>query len=186
MADIFLSYANEDREAARALADILEAADWSSLLSRSEWIAPGVDWRSAREEALRDGRCILVLWSARAVKSAGLAEEAGAARPPGVKVIPICLRLPISSYFSRYSGRGSDGLGPLDGYMGSVQQLMADLESILARSGQRAAPAPSPSYSHPAGESYDEPASARPSSAPGGGGAASVLRETAAAVARGG
>ncbi len=60
----------------------------------------------------------------------------------------------------------TDGLGPLTP-TASVQRLMANLQSLLARSGQTAVAAPSPSYSQQSSESYGEPAAPRPS-APNG------------------
>jgi len=88
MADIFLSYANEDREAARALIALLEDAGWTVWTDRV--LRAGSGWDSAREEALRDARCMIVLWSAHSVKSSWIVEEAEAARRR-VKLIPVQL-----------------------------------------------------------------------------------------------
>jgi hypothetical protein len=88
MADIFLSYANEDREAARALIALLEAAGWTVWTDRV--LRAGSGWDSAREEALRDARCMIVLWSAHSVKSSWIVEEAEAARRR-VSLIPVQL-----------------------------------------------------------------------------------------------
>src|SRR5258705_1077921 len=181
MADIFLSYANEDREAARALIALLEDAGWTVWSERV--LRAGSGWDSAREEALRHARCMIVLWSAHSVKNPWVAEEAEAARRRRVSLIPVQLdrvELPI--------GLRAILAADLTDWDRStatpkVEQLIADLESILARSGQIAEPAPSPSYPQQASESYGEPASAPKSSAPGGGGYTSVVRETAAPVA---
>jgi len=59
MADKFLSYANEDRETAGRLADVLEAAGFSVWWDRR--IPAGRTWRTALEEALQGMRCLIVL-----------------------------------------------------------------------------------------------------------------------------
>ena len=157
MPDIFLSYANEDREAARVLIDLLEAAGWTVWSDRM--ISPGSDFRSARDEALSDARCVSVLWSAHSVKSPWIAEEAEAGRRRGVSLVPVQLdrvepplafRLVQSADLTDWDRSTATP---------SVQQLIADLESILANPSPIAAPAPS------------------------GGGVASVVRETAVVVA---
>ncbi len=161
MADIFLSYASVDREAAHALRELLEAAGCTVWPGRM--LSPGEDWESAREEALRDARCILVLWSAHLVNSSWLVEEAAAARRRSVSVIPVQLdsvKLPIGLRTSEAADLTDwDRSTPT----ASVQRLIANLQSLLARSGQTAVAAPSPSYSQQSSESYGEPAAPRPS-----------------------
>ena len=67
MADILLSYANEDREAARAVAGLLESAGCTVWWDRR--IPAAHTWRSMIEEALRDMRCIVVTrWRATGSK----------------------------------------------------------------------------------------------------------------------
>ena len=61
MADIFISYANEDRESAAQLARTLETAGWRVWWDRR--IPAGRTWRVVLEDALREMRCMVVLWS---------------------------------------------------------------------------------------------------------------------------
>jgi hypothetical protein len=58
MADIFISYANEDRVSAAQLARTLETAGWRGGWDRR--IPAGRTWRVVLEDALRDMRCMVV------------------------------------------------------------------------------------------------------------------------------
>ena len=88
MADIFLSYANEDRESARALAGVLESAGWTVWWDRR--IPAGRTWRSMIEEALKEMHGMVVLWSSNSVESDWVKEEAEEARALG-KLIPVLI-----------------------------------------------------------------------------------------------
>ena len=78
MADIFLSYANEDREAALKISRLLESAGWTVWWDRR--IPAGRSWRSVLEEALGQMRGMVVLWSKRSIESDWVKEEAEEAR----------------------------------------------------------------------------------------------------------
>ena len=90
MADIFLSYANEDREAAARLAELLESVGWSVWWDRR--IPAGRTWRSVLEDALKDMRCMIALWSRHSVESPWVAEEAEEARRLGKTLVPILIQ----------------------------------------------------------------------------------------------
>ncbi len=181
MADIFLSYANEDHEVARALAEILKSAGWTVWWDRR--IPAGRQWHSVLDEALSDARCMIVLWSAHSVKSPWVVEEAEEGRRRRVKLVPV----QIASVQPPLAFRLFQSVDLTDwdrsSTAPSVQHLIADLKSILEEPAHKAAPAPPPSYSPRASESYSEPEPVRPSSAPGGGGVTSMVRETAAVMA---
>src|SRR2546428_10411035 len=78
MVDIFLSYAKEDREVARKIATLLGNAGWAVWWDRR--IPAGRTWRSVLEEALRDMRCMVVLWSAHSIESDWVRDEADEGR----------------------------------------------------------------------------------------------------------
>ncbi|MGH7855431.1 MAG: toll/interleukin-1 receptor domain-containing protein [Candidatus Binatia bacterium] len=142
MADFFLSYANEDREMAAALARALEAAGWTVWWERR--IPASRTWRSVLDEALNDSRCMIVLWSGQSVTSDRVKEEAEEARRRGMTLIPVQIerveppiefRLIQAADLTDWDGSST---AP------SVQHLIADLESLGGRSGQRPAPARQP------------------------------------------
>jgi len=74
MADIFLSYAREDLETARLIADALESEGWSVFWDRR--IPPGHMFDDYIENRLKECRVVVVLWSPDAVKSRWVRSEA--------------------------------------------------------------------------------------------------------------
>jgi hypothetical protein len=137
MADIFLSYANEDREMARAVAGLLESAGCTVWWDRR--IPAGRTWRSMIEEALRDMRCMVVLWSTYSVDSDWVKEEAEEARALG-KLIPVLIE-PVKPPVGFRSIQAAD----LTGWDGSrdalgARQLIADLESLMGKPRPRRFP----------------------------------------------
>ncbi|HEY7320127.1 MAG TPA: TIR domain-containing protein [Candidatus Binatia bacterium] len=134
MADIFLSYANEDRETARAVAGLLESAGCTVWWDRR--IPAGRTWRSMIEEALRDMRCMVVLWSTHSVESDWVKEEAEEARALG-RLIPVLIEpvKPPVGFRSIQAADLTDWDGSKD-FLGA-RQLIADLESLLRKSPPR-------------------------------------------------
>ena len=128
MADIFLSYANEDREAARAVAGLLESAGCTVWWDRR--IPAGRTWRSMIEEALREMRCMVVLWSTHSVESDWVKEEAEEARALG-RLIPVLIE-PVKPPVGFRSIQAAD-LIDWDGSRDSLgaRQLIADIESLM-------------------------------------------------------
>ena len=90
MDDIFISYANEDRDRAAQLAAFLEAEGWRVWWDRR--IPAGRSWRSVLEEAVDATRCMIVLWSENSVKSPWVAEEAEEARRLGKTLVPVMIQ----------------------------------------------------------------------------------------------
>lgn len=88
MADIFLSYAREDARVARRVADLLEAHGWTVWWDRK--ITAGAEWRNMIEGALREMRCMVVLWSKHSVQSEWVTEEAEEART-AKKLVPVMI-----------------------------------------------------------------------------------------------
>ncbi len=134
MADIFLSYANEDRETARAVAGLLESAGCTVWWDRR--IPAGRTWRSMIEEALRDMRCMVVLWSTHSVDSDWVKEEAEEARAIG-KLIPVLIE-PVKPPVGFRSIQAAD-LTDWDGSTDSLgaRQLIADLQSLMSKPAQQ-------------------------------------------------
>ncbi len=74
MAQVFLSYAREDIDRARALAEALGAAGIPVWWDRA--ITPGRQFAELIEERLREARCAIVLWSKASVTSKWVNAEA--------------------------------------------------------------------------------------------------------------
>ena len=69
LADVFLSYAKEDRARARLIAGVLESCGWSVFLDRK--IAAGQDWRQTVQSELDGAGAVVVLWSTRRSRAPG-------------------------------------------------------------------------------------------------------------------
>ncbi len=74
MADIFISYAKEDRSRVEILARALEARGWSIFWDFT--IPVGKTWRQVITEALDDAKCAVVVWSSASINSEWVHEEA--------------------------------------------------------------------------------------------------------------
>jgi hypothetical protein len=131
MSDIFISYANEDKETAARLAGFLESLGWSVWWDRR--IPAGRSWRSVLQEALKDMRCMITLWSRDSVESPWVAEEAEEARKLGKTLVPILIQRvepPIgfrtiqAADLVNWNGSRDDP---------AAKMLIADLESLLGK-----------------------------------------------------
>ena len=88
MADIFVSYATEDRERARSVAQALEARGWDVWWDRE--IPLGRLYDDAIEQALAAAGCAIVLWSKTSVASEWVRSEASEAKRRGI-LVPVFL-----------------------------------------------------------------------------------------------
>ena len=95
MSDIFISYAREDREKAKAMAALFEAQGWSVWWDRN--IPPGRSFDQVIEEALAAAKCVVVLWSRSSATSDWVKTEAaeGLARQILVPVRTEEMNLPL-------------------------------------------------------------------------------------------
>ena len=95
MNDIFISYAREDREKAKAIAAVFEAQGWSVWWDRN--IPPGRSFDQVIEEALSAAQCVVVLWSISSATSDWVKTEAaeGLARKILVPVRTEEINLPL-------------------------------------------------------------------------------------------
>lgn len=74
MADVFISYAREDRATAEKLAHALEAHGWSVWWDRD--ILPGKDFTAEISAEIDAARVVVVLWSKSSVASRWVRDEA--------------------------------------------------------------------------------------------------------------
>jgi hypothetical protein len=168
MADIFLSYAREDREVARKLSVLLEHAGWSVWWDRR--IPAGRTWRDVLEEALRDMGCMVVLWTSHSVDSDWVREEAEEARARR-KLVPVLIEAvnpPVGFRTIQAADLTDwDGVGESPG----ARQLIADLALLIGKPPAKTPVAPTLLVSNSSAdvaidtESRDAPR-AKPSSRP--------------------
>jgi hypothetical protein len=114
MADIFISYASEDRERARALSETLGARGWSVWWDRE--IPLGQSFDEVIEKALKNAKCVIVLWSTVSVASEWVRNEASEGKRRGILVpvfiepvdAPLAFRLLNGADLRDWSGDASD------------------------------------------------------------------------------
>lgn len=128
MANIFVSYARNDRKFAEKLAKALEAEGWSVFWDRT--IPTGKMWREVIGKALAEARCVVVVWSEYSIKSSWVQEEADHGRERGI-LIPVRIddvKPPIG-----FGGLQAATLVGWDGNAtsGQFQMLLADIRTIL-------------------------------------------------------
>ena len=149
MSDIFLSYTERDRDTARRIAGVLDAAGWSVWWDRR--IPAGETWRSVLEHALEDMRCMVVLWSAKSIESEWVYEEASEGRRQG-KLVPVMIEnvRPPAGFREIQAAdlTGWDGSPDFDG----LRMLLADLENLLGKPAVSAADKEESAGRHPAGQ----------------------------------
>ena len=88
MADVFLSYAREDRERAAQMAAALEQAGLDVFWDNE--IPPGTTWADFIEQKLAQCKALIVLWSQHSTTSQWVREEARMGRDKGV-LIPVMI-----------------------------------------------------------------------------------------------
>lgn len=130
MTDIFLSYTERDRDTARRLAEVLDAAGWSVWWDRR--IPAGETWRSVLQQALEDMRCMVVLWSTKSIESEWVCEEAAEGRRLG-KLVPVLIEAVRPP-----AGFREIQAADLTGWSGSsefhgLRMLLSDLERLLGK-----------------------------------------------------
>ena len=88
MADVFISYASEDRARVRPLAEALQSRGFNIWWDRS--LAAGQDYTAIIERELRSAKAVIVVWTQSSAASTFVRDEAGRARDEG-RLVPVML-----------------------------------------------------------------------------------------------
>ncbi len=88
MAEIFISYASEDRNRVRPLAEALQERGFSVWWDRS--LAAGHDYTAEIERELNAAKAVIVVWTQSSAASTFVRDEAGRARDEG-RLVPVLL-----------------------------------------------------------------------------------------------
>lgn len=88
MADLFVSYASENRVKVATLVRLFEKAGWTAWWDRG--IEGGRQWRKEIDDELAKARCVIVLWSRASVTKEWVINEARIGRERQV-LLPVLL-----------------------------------------------------------------------------------------------
>ncbi len=132
MADIFVSYASNDRARVKPLVAALEQQGWSVWWDRT--ILAGKSWDEVIEAALANARCVVLIWTQESVHSEWVRTEAEEARRRGI-LIPVLLddvQLPLA--FRRVQAANlTDWRGSLP--CAGFEDLARAISDVLSQSG---------------------------------------------------
>ena len=130
MSDIFISYKREEQDKARQLADALEKQGWSVWWDPK--LRTGEYFDDVIEQALKEARCVIVMWSKRSVKSRYVIDESSYALKYN-KLIPVAIEEVELSF--RFSGIQTTQLIGWDGSeeFPAFKRLVDDMSAILGQ-----------------------------------------------------
>lgn len=138
MADVFISYAREDRPRAQALAQALERFGWSVWWDRD--IPAGRSFDDVIAEAIQEARCVMVLWSKPAVASDWVREEAEEGKRRGI-LLPALIEPDVEIPFGFRRIQAADLVGWDGSGEGShFRDLVQDLGKLLGGDSSSAPP----------------------------------------------
>ena len=131
MSDIFISYKREEQATARKLADALEREGWTVWWDPK--LRAGERFNDVIEKALKESKCVVVMWSKRSVQSQYVKDEATYALNRN-KLVPVMIeevQLPF-----RFEGLHTPSLLGWDGSkdFAEFRRLIDDISTILGSS----------------------------------------------------
>ena len=128
MAEVFVSYASDDRPTAQRIAEHLIAQGWSVWWDRD--LTPGLEFAKEIEEVLHDARCVVVIWSGNSAESRWVQDEAREGLERGILVpvridesqVPLGFRGVQTADLSDW--RGEADYVPLERFEAAISALM--------------------------------------------------------------
>ncbi len=130
-----MSYAREDRERARVLAQALQSCGWSVWWDPE--ILPGETWDEVIERELAAARCVVVLWSSRSIGKRWVRTEASHALQREV-LVPVMIEKEVTpplAFLAIQAAPLSDWQG--EGEHRGFQQLVNAIRRAAYRIGNR-------------------------------------------------
>lgn len=148
MADVFVSYASEDRETARKLAGVLESYGYSVWWDRK--IIAGQTYDQVIERELEAARAVVVLWSKNSVASEWVKNEAAVAAERGVLVPALIENVKLPLEFRRRQTVDLAGWNG-DETHGGLSSLQEGISAAVAgaATGRSIPPTPAPAPKPP-------------------------------------
>jgi hypothetical protein len=142
MHDIFLSYSTKDRERLKPLFQALAQQGWSVFWDHQS-IHTGDNWHRKIDQAIRESRCVVVVWSKSSVDSEWVLEEASKGKSRGV-LLPIKIDNvdPPFGFAMRQAGNfiGWNGKGGHPAFI----ELAAQIYGLLGRGSEQPPPTTTP------------------------------------------
>jgi len=135
MADVFVSYASEDRDRVIPLVEAVQRRGWSAWWDRN--IDAGTAFDREIERAIDDAKCVIVVWSKHSIESDWVRNEATEGLERGV-LVPVTIdavRPPLA--FRRVQTIDLTAPGaPLESMLDAIRRLCP----VGAREGRTASP----------------------------------------------
>jgi adenylate cyclase len=136
MADIFVSYAAEDRARIEPLIEALKSEGWSIWWDRE--LLAGPRFAETIEHELEAARCVVVVWSERAVTSGWCLDEAGEGlerrRLVPVRIDDVRLPLGFRSLQTASLVGWPETRGDIETFLASVRAVLSDAPTSGPRS----------------------------------------------------